>query len=60
MQTTNNEHNSYDTQGGVLTVKWHDAENAMPGCREGQENEPGQEGGGEGEPRYCSINERDI
>jgi hypothetical protein len=59
MQTTNNEHNTYDTWGRVLTVKWHDGENTMPGRREGQENEPGQEGGGEGEPQYCSINERD-
>jgi hypothetical protein len=31
---------------------------ATPGRREGQENEPGQEGGGEGEPRYRSINKR--
>ncbi len=51
MRTTNNKHNAYDTQGGVLTVKWHSGENAMPGRREGQENEPGQEEGGEGEPR---------
>ena len=36
--------------GGVSTVKWHNGENAMPGHREEQENEPGQEGGGEGEP----------
>jgi hypothetical protein len=45
--------------GGVLTVKWHNGENATPGRREGQENEPGQEGGGEGETRYCTINKRD-
>jgi hypothetical protein len=50
MQTTNNEHDAYDTQGGVSTVKWHDGENATPGHREGQETEPEQEGGGEGEP----------
>ena len=59
MQTTNNEHNAYDTWGGVLTVKWHNGENATPGRREGQENEQGREGGGEGEPRYRSINKRD-
>jgi hypothetical protein len=59
MQTTNNEHDAYNTWGGVLTVKWHDGENAMPGRREGQENEPEQEGGGEGEPQYCSTNKRD-
>jgi hypothetical protein len=59
MRTTNNEHNAYDTRGGVLTVKWHNGENATPGHREGQENEPGQEGGEEGEPRYRSINKRD-
>ncbi len=45
--------------GGVSTVKWHNGENAMPGHREEQENEPGQEGGGEGEPRFRSINKRD-
>ncbi len=59
MRTTNNEHNTYDTRGGVLTVKWHNKENATPERREGQENEPGQEGGGESEPRYRSINKRD-
>ena len=45
--------------GGVSTVKWHNGENATPGRREGQENERGQEGGGEGEPRYHFINKRD-
>jgi hypothetical protein len=37
MWTTNNEHNTYNTCGGVLTVKWHNGENATPGRREGQE-----------------------
>jgi hypothetical protein len=43
----------------VSTVKWQNGENAMPGRREGQENEPGQEGRGEGEPQDRSINKRD-
>jgi hypothetical protein len=35
-------------------------ENVMPGHREGQENEPGQEWGGwEGKPGHRSIIERD-
>ena len=43
--------------GGFLTVKLHEyGENATPGRREGQEKEPRQEGGGEGEPRYRYIN----
>ncbi len=58
MRTTNNEHNTYDTWGGVSTVKWHNGENATSGHREGQENEPGQEGGGD-EPGYRSINKKD-
>jgi hypothetical protein len=44
--TTKNENNAYDTRGGILTVKWHDWENATLRHWEGQENEPGQEGGG--------------
>ena len=62
MQTTNNQHGTcYDTLGGVvLTVKLHEyGENVMPVRREGQEKEPRQEGGWEGEPRYRSINKRD-
>ena len=38
-------------------MKLHEyGENATPECREGQEKEPRREGGGEGEPRYRSIN----
>jgi hypothetical protein len=59
MRTTNNEHKAYDTRGFVLAVKWHNGEKATPGRREGQDNEPGREGGGEGELRYRSINKRD-
>jgi hypothetical protein len=44
---------------GLETQTTHNRENAMPGCREGHEHEPGQEGGWEGESRYRSINERD-
>ena len=42
--------------GGGLTVKWNEyGENAMPGCKERQEKEPGQEGGWEGQPQFRSI-----
>jgi hypothetical protein len=45
---------------GGSTVKWHDEENAIPRRKGEQENEPGQEGGWEGEPQYRSNNNRDI
>ncbi len=45
---------------GGLTVKLHEyGENEMPGRRERQEKESGQEGGWEGEQRYRSINKMD-
>ncbi len=42
MQTTNNEHDAYDTRGGVSTVKWYDEESAMPGHRGGKRMSQGK------------------